>query len=366
MVGVAAIALVAHVSVLQGHGTISRAEGGTVVALRNAPLLTGDTFATLGSTNAEIAFEPAIAVRLDDDTAIQLLDETIHHRDARLLGGTIDLSASGSADAPRIETPSVTIAPDAPDLIRISVVQGITVVLARRGTLRILTPNGTQILSPGEMVTVEGDPSAPTLHYSAPPGNDAFDGFNETRDATPSGLDDLARYGSWVTIGRYGRAWRPRESTSWAPYRDGRWFYRAGIGWTWIAHASWGWIPYRYGAWTYDAKDAWCWVPPRAAKTPLAWSASNAVFFSVLKGGHTQSIGWIPLAPAEPFHARVSAYLNAVAPGGISVLPLSQFYSGAFSHVATPTLASLPQTLRLQAPRRPAPTYQRAPSASKM
>jgi hypothetical protein len=372
MVGVAAIALVAHISVLDGHALVRRGEGGQIAALRNEPVLTGDEVATGKNADAEIALGPSLFLRLDANSAVQIVSLVPHHRDVRLLYGTLAVSAQPDGDSPRVDTPSLTLAPDAPGLFRITVAAGQTSVVALRGTIRLVTPNGMQVLGAGELVNANGDPSAPTLSYGTPPPNGAFHAFNETRDAAvldaarvpylPAELErttNLSAYGTWVAISGKRTAWRPAEPRGWSPYAQGRWLYRASIGWTWIAHESWGWIPYHYGAWTYDAKNGWVWVPP-SVKQPVHWTAANAVFFGVVVRGHTQQIGWIALAPGEPFHAALRDYRNAGAPGGMHVIDVRHFYWGDFSGVQAPALAALPQA-RPQAPRPPATTAPRRP-----
>jgi len=377
MVGVAAVALVAHISVLQGGATITRAEGGQVVALRNAPLLAGDTFATRAGAQAELQLDPTVALRLDQNTTLQIVALTPHHRDVRLLGGTLEVSSQPNGDSPRVDTASIALGPDAPGLFRIAVTGGQTSVGAHRGTIRIITPNGTQVLSPGEDVTIAGPASQPVLRYAAQPPSDAFDGFNQTRDAVEiaarndtrlppplRGVTEFSAYGTWRTLKPYGLTWQPHEYPRWAPYRDGRWFWRRGIGWTWIARESWGWIPYHYGAWIDDPTYGWCWVPPHPTPAP-AWDPANAVFFAVVAGDRTQSVGWVARAPEESFHAALGAYRNARSPGGIALLDAADFYSGAFSRVQSPQLGQLASGVRLQAPPEPR-LYHRAPSPRRM
>lgn len=377
MVGVAAVALVAHVSVLQGRALIERASGGTIVATRNDPVLAGDTFSTTQGSQAEIALGASLVVRLDGSSAVQIVSLAPHHRDIRLLGGTITVSAQANADSPRIDTPSVVLAPDAPGLFDVSRIGGETNILAHRGTIRIVTPNGMQVLAPGELVSVEGSASAPELSYATAPPNDAFYAFNETREAAivaaantphlPPGLQrttDLSAYGSWIELARYGAAWKPQEPPGWAPYMQGRWLWRGALGWTWIPHEPWGWIPYHYGAWTYDPGHGWLWIPPASSSLP-AWSNANAVFFSEIVRGRTRSVGWIALAPGEPFHSIASEYQNAGAPGGMHAIDVHHFYSGDFSGVLTVSPASLPAGTRLRAPPPPR-LYQSAPSARMM
>ncbi len=367
------MALVAHVSVLQGGATITRAEGGQVVALRNAPLLAGDTFATRSGARAEVQLDPAVALRLDQNATLQIVDLAPHHRDVRLLGGTLEVSSQADADSPRVETASIALGPDAPGLFRIAVTGSETSVSVHRGTIRIITPSGMEILSPGEQVAIDGPPAQPVLQYSLPPPSDAFDGFNQTRDAVEiaarrdahlppslSGVTAFSAYGSWVSVKTYGSAWKPHEYARWAPYHNGRWFWRAGIGWTWIAGESWGWIPYHYGAWIDDSTYGWCWVPPHPTPQPV-WDPGNAVFFAIVARGRSQSIGWVARAPDEPFNATLSGYRNAQALGAIALLDAADFYSGVFSRVQSPQLKSLPSGVRLQTPPEPR-LYHRAPS----
>lgn len=348
MVGVAALVLVAHVSVLQGHANVGRSEGGGVVALRNMPLLEGDTLSTSANAQAEIELDASVSLRLDADTSLAITSLAPHHRDVRLSGGTLDLSAQRNGDSPRIETPSITLAPDAPGLVRIAVVHGVTSVVVRHGTLRILTPNGMQILSPGELVTVDGPQAQPTLHYAAASAPDAFDGFNQTRDTAKRDVAALAAYGSWVTRKPYGSVWQPHEFAGWAPYHSGRWLWRKSIGWTWIARESWGWLPYHGGGWLHDATLGWCWVPPSAGSAP-SWAPANAIFFASIVRGHTQSIGWLPLGPGEPFHSSLAAYHNAQVRGALNLIPVDDFYSGDFARTSFPALDAVPSP------------YQRAP-----
>ncbi len=359
----AAFVLAAHVSVLQGNATITRAEGGRIVALRNAPVLDGDAFATLSGALGEIEIDARDYVRLDGETSIQMLSLTRLHRVVRLATGTIELSVSENGGAPQVETPLLPLVPDTPGLYRISVAGAITTVLTEHGSLRVITPNGTQYLGPGERLTIDGTSAAPHLHYAAPPPGDAFDAFNQARDDSERG-DVFKAYGSWLKLKTYGVVWQPREYSGWAPYRSGRWLWRKDFGWTWIARESWGWIPYHSGTWAYDAKAGWCWVAPAVASV-LAQQSSNAVFFAVIVNGRTRSIGWTPLAPGETFHSQLSEYHNAQARGGVTLLDVGAFYSGNFSRLSTPPYETLPADVHMQAPL-PPPLHHNAPSARRM
>lgn len=356
--------LPAHVSVLDGRATIARTEGGTVVALRNAPLLAGDGFVTATGARAEIQFDGSVTLRLDGGTQVQIVSLATYDREIRLVRGTIGLAIAGNGDAPQIDTPSVVLRPHHEGLYRIAVgASGESIASAHSGTLSLITPNGTQLLDPGERVFVQGPAASPQFSYGAAVADDAFDRLNQTLDAAHTaangaahlpralaGYANLAAYGTWVTLKPYGAAWSPHEFPGWAPYHDGRWFWRRGIGWTWISGESWGWLPYHYSGWIDDPSHGWCWIPPRAA----TWSPGNAIFFSVVTSGRTQSIGWVPLAPNEAFHAKLADYRNVHARGGVDLLSDAKFYAGDFSRLEIAPLDTLTGRIALRAPRAPA------------
>ncbi len=97
--------------------------------------------------------------------------------------------------------------------------------------------------------------------------------------------DDLAPYGSWVTVAAYGDVWVPRVSPWWRPYSQGHWVL-TDDGWTWVADEPWGWAPYHYGRWYVDPAWGWVWVPGHVwAPAWVAWRSG---------GGH---VGWAALPP---------------------------------------------------------------------
>src|SRR5215469_16657988 len=64
----------------------------------------------------------------------------------------------------------------------------------------------------------------------------------------------LTPYGSWVTVGSFGRCWRPapaRIAVGWRPYSVGPWVW-TDAGWFWQSDEPWAWATYHYGSWTMD------------------------------------------------------------------------------------------------------------------
>ncbi|BDG07805.1 DUF6600 domain-containing protein [Anaeromyxobacter paludicola] len=107
--------------------------------------------------------------------------------------------------------------------------------------------------------------------------------------------DGLAPYGEWVSVGAYGRVWRPlRVAAGWRPYYYGRWEW-TNEGWFWQSEEPWGWAAYHYGRWAYDGYYGWVWVPGyQWAPAWVTWRFG------------ADAIGWAPLSPG--FSVYVTNY----------------------------------------------------------
>jgi hypothetical protein len=96
----------------------------------------------------------------------------------------------------------------------------------------------------------------------------------------------LTPYGSWVTVGSFGRCWRPtRVVVGWRPYSNGSWVWTSA-GWFWQSDEPWAWATYHYGSWYYDTSLGWVWIPATDwAPAWVSWRYSSAY------------IGWAPIGP---------------------------------------------------------------------
>ncbi|MEO6750576.1 MAG: DUF6600 domain-containing protein [Chthoniobacteraceae bacterium] len=99
--------------------------------------------------------------------------------------------------------------------------------------------------------------------------------------------ESLRSNGVWVTVGNYGRCWRPnRVEADWSPYTRGRWVYSGDDGWTWDSEEDWGWATYHYGRWFREQDSGWNWVPGRVwAPSWVSWRYGRSY------------VGWAPLPP---------------------------------------------------------------------
>ncbi len=121
-----------------------------------------------------------------------------------------------------------------------------------------------------------------------------------------TGIVDLAAYGRWDRSPDYGDVWYPPVQADWQPYRDGRWEWREPWGWTWVDAAPWGFAPAHYGRWV-QVGPRWAWAPqPVRVAGPRVrpvWAPALVAFFGA-GGGYRagRPVGWVPLAPREPYY----------------------------------------------------------------
>lgn len=98
---------------------------------------------------------------------------------------------------------------------------------------------------------------------------------------------DWDKYGKWITLGGYGKAWRPKVNESWRPYYYGHWEYDKGYGLIWNSYEPWGWVTYHYGSWVYlENSNEWVWVPD------TTWHPGRVVWTK-----SSDKIAWAPLGP---------------------------------------------------------------------
>lgn len=135
---------------------------------------------------------------------------------------------------------------------------------------------------------------------------------------------ELAPYGEWVTVSRYGYCWHPRVHRHWRPYWNGEWVW-TDYGWTWVSYDPWGDDPFHYGTWVWvDDNYGWCWEPGYVwAPAWVTWSYTG------------DYIGWAPV-PAT-FDIGVTGYIGSplvVAQTNYVFVPFSGFVGTNISTVA--------------------------------
>ncbi|MDR3554590.1 MAG: hypothetical protein P4L55_07535, partial [Syntrophobacteraceae bacterium] len=156
--------------------------------------------------------------------------------------------------------------------------------------------------------------------------------------------NDLNRSGRWERVlyqGQYRQFWRPTKvSASWQPFTVGRWtdYYGDQV---WVPEESFGYVTGHYGNWLH-INGGWYWSPPAPGS---AAPSGTSIAFGWYPGrvawiGTGQQVGWIPLAPNEPYYAHhywgpasVMATGASIAIGGLAyasaavIVPQRDFYS---------------------------------------
>ena len=327
---------VARLSDVDGDVAIQRGDaGGTIAAVVNAPVLGADYLTTGDGSRAELQFDGNTLVRLGANVQMRIAHIDDGDRSVQLAAGTIEVRLLHGIDGrTTVDTPSISVEPRSSGSYRITVDEdGVTRVTVRSGHADIITPQGQNGLDAGVTLVASGPASQPDTRTEAALAYDSFDAFNQQRDADAQralaeapyvdeqigGVADLPSYGHWADDGSYGEVWMPNAvGAGWAPYQNGNWVWEDSYGWTWVSAEPWGWAPYHYGRWYYStAYRSWAWYPPRPAPIVPAWSPALVGFVgfgigAVSVGVGFGNVGWVPLAPFEPFHPWWGPHATAV------------------------------------------------------
>lgn len=373
---------VARLSLISGDVSVRRGDTGEwVAAAANGPLVVGDHVMSGPGSRAEIQLDWANLLRLSSDTEVRLPEMEQDRYQIQLARGTATFSVVRDSNSQvDINTPSVSIRPLKRGMVRIEVRDdgagnSLTEISVRSGEVEIYTPRGTQRLHSGRTMLVRGDFNDPEFQTVGDRPDDDWDRWNVRRDKellrslsynyVPQdayGAEDLDGYGSWEYAAPYGYVWAPRVAAGWAPYQAGRWSWMDYYGWNWVSYDPWGWAPYHYGRWFYHS-NRWCWWPgARGVRTfwrpaLVAWVGwgGGGVGVSLGFGGGWGRVGWVPLAPYEPFRPWYGSrwyggrnvynttivnnvnvtniYRNSRVNNGVTVVQAQNFGRGNMQHV---------------------------------
>ncbi len=372
---------VARLSFMGGEVSVKRGDSGDAVAgVLNAPLLAGDELATGPSARAEVQFDAASRVRLGSEVEARVAELQSGKFRMEVAHGTVSLSVVRDTRAQtEISAPNVSMRPLQRGLYRMTVGDdGVTSITVRYGQAEVFTQRGTEKVNQGQTMMVRGSADDPEFQIVQAIAKDDWDTWNEQRDQQLNhvksykymnqdieGGEELDAAGTWVNDPAYGEVWAPQVDPGWAPYREGRWVWEDYYGWTWVSSDPFGWAPYHYGNWYYGSVG-WCWYPG-AIYRPVFWRPALVAFFGFggfgvgFGFGGWGHVGWLPLAPFEPFHpwygrgfvggfnggfvanyhlANVNVtniYRNARVNGAISGVASNSFSSGRFGSIARVT-----------------------------
>ena len=366
---------VARVSISQGDTSYQRGDDQDWNALgANTPLMTGDSLYAAQDGRAEVELGDGNAVRLDNSTALDIVNLSNETTQLGLSQGYVNMRVRNIPDGRTLEmdTPLAAATFWEPGLYRVGLDGDGARFGVVSGRLSVVL-NGEQLdVGEGEVLELQGG-NDPSYGYGRLSAGNAFDQWSEDRDtrrqrSTSSryvnhavvGYDDLDDNGSWRQDPSYGNVWYPsRVSHDWAPYQTGRWMWQDPYGWTWVSYEPWGWAPYHYGRWIY-VRDSWGWVPP----PPMGYRGPRAVmniqpYYSpalvAFIGGSNWSIGvsiggggggggyvgWVPLAPRDPYYYPWQrpvqqtnvVYQNITIDNSVTVVNYNNFSNGVVHRI---------------------------------
>lgn len=313
---------VARISVINGDVSIRRSDSGdTVAAALNAPLVVQDHVFTGAGSRTELQFDWANMLRISSHAEVRLAELEYRRYMVQVARGTVTWRVLRDQEAyVEISTPNVSVRPVRRGTYRVTVFEdGSSEITVRSGEAEIFTPRGSERLKSGRTMMARGTQADPEFRIVSEIREDEWDRWNEYRDKDLErsrsysyvsrdiyGAEDLDHHGRWVYVAAYGWVWCPRVAVGWAPYRYGRWTWIDFYGWTWVSYDPWGWAPYHYGRWFYHGPYGWCWWPG-SLRARHYWAPGLVAFFGFGGGGVSVGlgwgrVGWIPLAPHDPFH----------------------------------------------------------------
>jgi hypothetical protein len=351
---------------MNGNVSVRRGDSGELVAaILNAPLTVGDRVVTGDGGRAEVELDFANLIRLGPSTEVRLSQLSQRQYQIQIATGTALFRVLRDTDAQiEISTPTVAVHPLRRGIYRVTVKpDGSSDVTVRAGgDSQVVSPAGSEDLHSGQTMMTRGSSNDPEFQIVAPLPEDELDRWSASRDRqltsarSPEhvnrgiyGTEDMDQYGHWENDGTYGSVWVPTVGPGWAPYQCGRWVWLDYYGWTWMGCEPWARAPYHYGRWYFGAYG-WSWWPGPVVSFTF-WRPALVGFFGfgapgfgVGFGFGYGSVGWVPLAPFEAFHAwygphyyggfggvhvvggfNAAVYRNARVTNGITAVRANEF-----------------------------------------
>ncbi|MBI5675073.1 MAG: FecR domain-containing protein, partial [Nitrospirae bacterium] len=305
-----------------GYMRISLAEGDVQIktpdtedwgyASINTPLAEGDQVWVPQGSRAELQLNSGTYIRLDEDTALQILSIDKDSSQFYLSQGYAYISY----DAPRgsviqVDTPDASTRAFNRAIFRIDMSDRYTDVSVYKGYVETENQLGNTRINAGSMVSLGQNTNGEVAPMGPP---DEWERWNKRRNERiyasegnssrylPAELRaysyDFDNSGRWIQDPEYGYVWTPTIviGASWSPYRNGRWIWR-GDDYVWVGYEPWGWAPYHYGRWSFGVNIGWFWVPPIASE--VYWSPGYVGWVRT-----NDYVAWVPLAPGEIYYGR--------------------------------------------------------------
>jgi hypothetical protein len=302
-----------RISLMEGDVQINTPEAGDWgLASINSPVEEGDQVWVPEGGRAELQLNTGTYVRLDQNSALQILSLDKDSCQFYLSQGNAYIYYNAPAGSViQVDTPDASTRAFDMAVFRVDISDQYTDVAVYKGYIETENKLGNTRINAGEMLSFGQD----TNGEVAPMGPiDEWERWNKSRNDTIFAREDESSHylpaelrsysydfnnnGRWVQVPGYGYCWIPTVGigANWAPYREGRWIWRGG-DYVWVAYEPWGWAPYHYGRWAFVDRVGWCWIPPSADE--VHWGPGYVGWVRT-----EDYVAWVPLAPGETYYGR--------------------------------------------------------------
>jgi hypothetical protein len=292
--------------------------GDWVPAAVNTPLDEGDELWVPEGGRMEFQLNTGTSVRLDQNSALQILTLDSTSSQFYLSEGHIYVDYNAPrGNVIQFDTPVSSLRSYDRSVFRVDVPDQFTDVSVFRGWVDAEGRDGNTRVNAGRTLTLGEGREAELAPVGRP---DDWQNWNTERDRRFASRGDSYRYlpeelrayssdlddnGRWVQVPEYGYVWTLRTVLAdWAPYRTGRWMWRGG-DYVWVGSEPWGWTPYHYGRWAFAPRIGWFWVPP--PRREVYWGPGYVGWVRT-----ANYVAWVPLAPREVYYGYGNYGPNSV------------------------------------------------------
>lgn len=278
-------------------------------AALNLPLNEGDRLWSPEASRAEIQLRGGVHVRVDGDTALDLLTLAPDSAQFYVDRGRVYINnRTGGIKTVQVDTPGSSIRGYDNSIMMVDLAEdGISEISVLKGIAYVESKSGAVQVTAGNTLTLRGPDGADLAPLSQPEDWERWNGdrdrkllsWGESSRYLPDELheysSDFDEHGRWEYESEFGWIWTPAGvAVDWAPYSAGHWTWLRG-SYVWISLDPWGWAPFHYGRWIHRGHIGWCWIPP--VRGAVYWSPGYVGWIVT-----PAYVAWVPLAPSEIYY----------------------------------------------------------------
>ncbi|MBP8646242.1 MAG: FecR domain-containing protein, partial [Syntrophobacteraceae bacterium] len=312
-----------------------------VITVKDAPFGFDDALYSDKASKVEIQLPNNTMVRMGEDTQIQLVTLQNDLTEIDVASGVARFYNKSRDGVVRATTPYGYVLAEAATVFDLYVGDESLEVIAIRGTVDFVLESdesryevvagSDSLVSDGRVVTSDdGTVDAEWDDWNTERDNIWNRRLQVKGDSIryiPESLHDqayeLEENGRWDRVyynGEHRMMWRPSHVDSdWTPFSEGRWseWYDDNC---WIPDEPFGYVTHHYGNWAYiEEYGGWYWAPP-VPRVPVGpaygccccWAPGRVSWI------HSEAdIGWVPLAPWEPYYCHRPWFPGAVVVGAV-------------------------------------------------